>query len=354
MRAAASAAAESLFSSGHAANAAGEPANACDAFERAFVLHPRASLLLSVANMRLKLGHAATGSELYRHVLAAARAGTGAVGDTAEGGVVDVSADGAAPPPPPPPVRFVTPPTDKEIAMATRKEAEAQAALARGTEPPSSASDTGASGTDVTQLDTDVTQLDADVTADPNHGASAAATGAHGMTTDGEDEVSYNASVLWRRTLAAEAEAARSRDEANQLRVQLASTQRRGREDGASAGGSSGGSSGRLAAQIEQLQAELRRAKAEGAQALADKAAMSVELAERQRLQRRAKMGRLREQEKLARLEVKLMTREAAPAESDEMARIREVYQAQSEQIRQLVDENEALRGQLRAAEANR
>ena len=47
------------------------------------------------------------------------------------------------------------------------------------------------------------------------------------------------------------------------------------------------------------------------AQALAEKAALGAELLEQQRLQRRAKMGRLRDQERVAKLEVQLLTRQA-------------------------------------------
>ena len=232
------AAADALFVQGKAANEAGELGAARRAFECAFVLCPRASLLLSVGNMALRLGRPEIATEHYKLVLSDARAGASSA--------------------------FVAAPSAKEVAMATRKEAEAQAALAAGECEP------------------------------------------------------------------------------------------RGHETSRMAGDGGGAavehSRRSVAEQMEALAGEARRAKAAAAVALAEKAAIGAELLEQQRLQRRAKMGRIREQEKLAKLEVKLMTRQSD--ESEETARIREVLAAQNDQILQLIGEKEALQARLGEAEA--
>jgi len=139
-----------------------------------------------------------------------------------------------------------------------------------------------------------------------------------------------------------------------------------------SAGGSATGSSS-FAAQIESLTSELRKSKIDAAQALAEKVALGRELAEQQRLQRKAKIQRIAEQEKVTALEVKLAkAREnrhrahqggrwhpfggggetASAAVSEEEEHTRALLQAQSEQILHLVGEKEELQAKLSAAEA--
>jgi len=110
----------------------------------------------------------------------------------------------------------------------------------------------------------------------------------------------------------------------------------------------------------------------EAAQALAEKVALGRELAEQQRLQRKAKIQRIAEQEKVTALEVKLAkARETrhrakesgfwapwadkskpAEAETEEETHTRSLLQAQSEQILQLITDKEELQARLSAAEA--
>ncbi|EOD11245.1 hypothetical protein EMIHUDRAFT_459784, partial [Emiliania huxleyi CCMP1516] len=58
-----------LLQRGKEANGAGDFGTACACFEAAYALSVRAGMLVSAANMRLKLSHAATAAAMYRFVL---------------------------------------------------------------------------------------------------------------------------------------------------------------------------------------------------------------------------------------------------------------------------------------------
>ena len=85
---------------------------------------------------------------------------------------------------------------------------------------------------------------------------------------------------------------------------------------------------------MEQIAAELRQAKAELAHANAERAALNGALVSQQKLQRKARMGKLKEQEKRSKLEVRLMTR--ASNESEEVAKLAELLKQQGEEMKVL------------------
>ena len=105
-------AAKQLFSEGCLANDGGDVARARRCFEAAFLLQPRVSFLLSIGNMSLKLDDPAAAVEVYRQVLAAAAA--------AEAQPTEAQPNEAQLP-----FAFAVAPTEKEIAMAARKEGDA-------------------------------------------------------------------------------------------------------------------------------------------------------------------------------------------------------------------------------------
>ena len=90
----------------------------------------------------------------------------------------------------------------------------------------------------------------------------------------------------------------------------------------------------RNSAHMEQIAAELRQAKAELAHANAERAALNGALVSQQKLQRKARMGKLKEQEKRSKLEVRLMTR--ASNESEEVAKLAELLKQQGEEMKVL------------------
>ena len=61
-----------LLERGKKANASSDIEAACGCFEAAYALSVRAGMLVSAANMRLKLGEPATAAAMYRHVLSGA------------------------------------------------------------------------------------------------------------------------------------------------------------------------------------------------------------------------------------------------------------------------------------------
>ena len=63
-----------LFEEGLGANRAGHTLRACELMQNAALLRPRLNIVLSVANMRLKLGQPAVALLAYEHALASAEA----------------------------------------------------------------------------------------------------------------------------------------------------------------------------------------------------------------------------------------------------------------------------------------
>ena len=90
----------------------------------------------------------------------------------------------------------------------------------------------------------------------------------------------------------------------------------------------------RNSAHMEQMATELRQARAELAHANAERAALNGALVSQQKLQRKARMGKLKEQEKRSKLEVRLMTR--ASNESEEVAKLAELLKQQGEEMKVL------------------
>ena len=237
----ASSLADKWFVEGRTANENGDASKACELFSQAFIVCPRPSLLLSIANMRLKLDEPLAAIELYRIVLPEAPIPSDVpdVVDAAAPAVDVGDDDGEKEDRSWCRKLLVTPPTEKEVAMALRKEPEAQAAAA----------------------------------------------------------------------------AASSR------------VSRRGSEELAPL-------AKRNSAHMEQIAAELRQAKAELAHANAERAALNGALVSQQKLQRKARMGKLKEQEKRSKLEVRLMTR--ASNESEEVAKLAELLKQQGEEMKVL------------------
>ena len=96
---AASQLADQLIAEGKAANEVGDAARARGAYEAAFMVHPRVSLLLSTANMYLKSGAPQVAAHAYRAVLGAALVAAHPVDVSdggEEGGVSGGAAGGAA------------------------------------------------------------------------------------------------------------------------------------------------------------------------------------------------------------------------------------------------------------------
>ena len=92
---AASQLADQLIAEGKAANEVGDAARARGAYEAAFMVHPRVSLLLSTANMYLKSGAPQVAAHAYRAVLGAALVAAHPV-DVSDGGEAGGAAGGVA------------------------------------------------------------------------------------------------------------------------------------------------------------------------------------------------------------------------------------------------------------------
>jgi len=92
---AASQLADQLIAEGKAANEVGDAARARGAYEAAFMVHPRVSLLLSTANMYLKSGAPQVAAHAYRAVLGAAPVAAHPV-DVSDGGEAGGAAGGVA------------------------------------------------------------------------------------------------------------------------------------------------------------------------------------------------------------------------------------------------------------------
>ena len=105
--------AEALFAEGMRCNGVGDAEAARYFFEQAYVLQPRSKHLLSLGNMSLKLGQREAAAEVYRRVVAAAANGAAEPAVDQYLGTVEPSQPRLAPP------------SEKELAMAERKLAEA-------------------------------------------------------------------------------------------------------------------------------------------------------------------------------------------------------------------------------------
>ena len=436
---AASQLADQLIAEGKAANEVGDAARARGAYEAAFMVHPRVSLLLSTANMYLKSGAPQVAAHAYRAVLGAAlvsahpvdvsdggEAGGAACGvaggaaskaaggahASAHHGAEGSAAGGAASVRVPVAISAGTGaggiyglsqlfgrPTEREVAMAHRKLTEAEAMVAveaaeaaripagrlQADRAPCWADRAPGSGADVGEAS--AASSVASVLSSAKPGST------HGSDAEQDAEMAL---------LSAKADFVRCRqqrdalqDEIKQLksdaaafRAKSARAEGSGAQGVDAAVGSSGVAADRLSAdplrstlhalaQVEALTAELRRAKMEAAQALAEKVALGHELVEQHRLQRKAKVQRVAELEKMTALEVKLAkaretrhgVRDAAPwvrsatggrvlgrgpgtIDAEDEGQMRMMLQAQSEQILQLVNEKEELQAKLSAAEA--
>ena len=412
---AASQLADQLIAEGKAANEVGDAARARGAYEAAFMVHPRVSLLLSTANMYLKSGAPQVAAHAYRAVLGAALVAAHPV-DVSDGGVAGGVAGGAASVRVPVAISAGTGaggvyalsqlfgrPSEREVVMGHRKLAEAESmAAAEAAEAAEAARiPAGRLQADRAPYWADrALESGADVgEANAACGEASVLSSAKQGPTRGSDADQDAEMVL----LSAKAEFLRCRqqrdalqDEIKQLKSDAAAVRAksaRAEGSGAQGGGAAVGGSGvavdRLCtadplrstlhalAQVEALTAALRRAKVEAAQALAEKVALGHELAEQQRLQRKAKVQRVAELEKMTALEVKLAkaretrhaTRDAAPwvrsatgggvlgrgpgtIDAEDEGQMRMMLQAQSEQILQLVNEKEELQAKLSAAEA--
>ena len=345
-----------LQKAGFDANEEGVPGTAKRFFEGAYLLQPRASLLLSIGNMSLKLHRPEAAAEAYRVVIAS----TLAAEPQANDGAAQVEAFTRRVTAGVPRRAFVAPPTDAEFGLATRKEAEAAHALGR--QRRSRRLGRGHSSPDAGTAP-------ASATAPSLLGATGDAADGAAPPNDGKE--------LWRRVLLAESAARALETERTALRAEIQELKQPNRrlrgdgtleegegrpafgdDDGAGArihrSGSSGGDaiSRRLDAQLERLQTELKAARAAAAEAQKDRAELGAQLLQQQRLQRKSKVRQLTDREKLTALEVKLRTRQSE--ESEEHSRIREILTAQGEQIVDLQTEKEALQAKISALEASR
>ena len=300
----AAAVANELFALGMSFNEAGESSRAKAAFEGAFVLQPRPSLLLSMANMALKVCEPWVALHAYRLVLRVSAkpndkaeptaadeiAGTAGTDYIAMARADDASADEGA-------LQdangLMPPASEREVAMARRKLQEAEAMVAAIVAAEGAILDV--TGMKDAPLDAQIRET----LLEPEAAKPAAA------ASEAAEEVGDPLDAL----LSTQAELATSRQECTVLKAEVARLSAAAVATAAAASRSTRmpqGSGSQPIGQGSFLERELQKARLATAVALGEKAVLARELTEQQRLQRKARMQNIRDREKASALEVKL------------------------------------------------
>lgn len=263
---------DGLLAEGKKANSAGDPAGARSHFELSFVLLPRPVALLSAANMSLKLDDREMAAELYKRVVNAAQHEEATRTSAAEGEGVEQGEGGRGGLTEKLPQRLqgmsMPAPTEKELAMASRKLEEALG---------------GGEGE------------------------------VEGEGADMEAAREAREELVLERQL-------RLRLSTEVVRLQQQVEAARGGAPSPSppscmAEGGVGRSAidDSFGCQLEALTHQLHKAKAETARALREKAGLAREMLQQQKLQRKAKEQKLQLREANTKLEVAMMTKEGSP-----------------------------------------